>query len=759
MPSRYVRTALVLLALAPVAARAAGPSACSLSIDHAQAAYLNTKYRYVAACERKRSSGALPPSTNCRPANGPVTSAGTAARLSAAAAKVAPVITAACPTLPPIGPACDSATTASQLAACMTAPMQDADVEPINVDTLIETVFNSDAPVSDPGLRLCQATISTRVGRYLKKRLAAYRGCGVRQNKGANPGFCPDAKMKADLEKARIKLDAGIRLACTEAQLASNTPPQLVFGKPCEQYKNVTFKRQGTTNNNSIPVLDRFIRCMTDATAGVADRHEDIPFPRTEANAFTDGVAAGDATDTAAIFWTRLPDSTSGAFLDVAGNAGFTLGLTTTPVPTPAPGLDGTVKVELTGLTPATRYFYRFRQGTDTSTTGRVSTAPAPADGTTPLRLGWSGDSNGFFRPYSVLDPLRLLDTDGWFFIGDTVYADDPRADGVDAMTLQEYYAKYRQNRADAGLRDIMASTGTYSMTDDHEVRNDYSGAVPAFASRLAVGNLAFRRYNPIRDDTGDPMKLYRSFRWGSLAEFFVIDGREYRSAKYTCCNTATEDGYVLTDDDTTCHTSGEALLPFGLAPSCSAPTNTCQIALCDPTRTVLGLTQKAWLKNALQTSTATFKFIMNGTPITNLIFDPYDRWEAYPSEREELLTFIESNSIKNVVWLSTDLHGIVMSPNGVNVAPAAGPNPHPTPEIVAGAIGMDPIFRELPPSIVPVLPTLPAILGQISEFDIDRFNVVLISVDPGAPNATAKLDFIDRSGSTIHTITFTAVP
>ncbi len=758
MSSRNVLTVLTVLALAPATVRAAGPSACSLAIDRAQASYLNTKYRHIAACEHRRSTGSFAPTTNCRPANGPVSDAKTATRLATAAAKVEPAITPACPTLPPLGPACDSATTVTQLAACITAPMQDADLEPINVDTLIETVFGANAPVTDPGLLFCQSALSRQAGRYLRMRLTAHRLCRIRQSRGKNLGPCADAKMKVDLEKARVKLDTALRAGCNEAQLASSIPPQLVFGRPCEQYKNVTFKRSGFTSVNSIAVLDRFIRCMTDATAGVADRTEDTAFPGTEASAFTDGVAAGDATDTAAIFWTRLPDSTTGAFLDVALNATFTSGLTTSGV-TPGVGDDGTVKVERTGLVPNTPYFYRFRQGADTSPTGRVRTAPAPGDGTTPLRLGWSGDSNAFFRPYSVLDPLRLLDTQAWFFIGDTIYGDDPRSNGLDAMTRDDYYLKYRENRADAPLREMMASTGTYSMSDDHEVTNDYSGAEPAFAARLAAGNLAFRRYNPIREDTGEPTKLYRSFRWGSLAEFFIIDGREYRSAKYTCCNTPAEDGYVTTDDDTTCHTSGELLLPLGLTPSCAAPTNSCQTALCDPSRTVLGLAQKAWLENALQTSTATFKFIMNGTPITQLLFQPYDRWEAYFKERDDILTFIESTPVKNVVWLSTDLHGIVVSPLGVNVGPAAGPNAHPTPEIVAGAIGMDPIFRELPPSIVPVLPSLPAILTQISEFDIDRFNVVRISVDPGVPTPTATFDFIDRTGATIHTLSFTAVP
>ena len=46
----------------------------------------------------------------------------------------------------------------------------------------------------------------------------------------------------------------------------------------------------------------------------------------------------------------------------------------------------------------------------------------------------------------------------------------------------------------------------------------------------------------------------------------------------------------------------------------------------------------------------------------------------------------------------------------------------------------------------------------QVSEFDLDRFNVVTINVDPGAP-AVARFDFIDRTGATIHSISFNAVP
>ncbi len=758
---------LAFLALAAALAPrpAAAVDACQNAIGRATVNYANARQRAIAACEDRRARGSLPVGTVCRPQCAGGTSAGapctsdaecpsstcaavsdvqTSARLAHAKTSATNVITKKCTgPLPPVGPACDSATTPAALAACLTAPTQDADVQPINVDTLMRTVYDSDAPVTDKALRQCQTQISRQVRAYVLRRMKAMSSCQMAVERTAIPGPCPDATARGKLDAARAKMDTAIRARCTEAQLAVSAPttPRLDFAFPCESYKLVTYKR-GVADANDIPVTDRLIRCLTDASAGVADRMIDIPFVAPEESGFDWGVAAGDASPTGAIFWTKLPDSTAGGFLDVTTD-GFVSLVGGSPVPVAsAPGQDGTVKHEVTNLAPGTVYNYRFRQNGDFSRVGRLVTPPLPVT-PAPVRMGWSGDANAFFRPYTVADPLTALQPDGWFFIGDTIYGDDPRSGTGDAMTLPDYYAKYRENRADAALRDIMAAAGTYAEWDDHEVRNDFSGAVPALAPRLAAGNLAFRRYNPIREDQSDAMRLYRSTRWGSLAEFFMIDLRQYRSAKYTCCNTAAESGFVLTDDDTTCHVSGEAL----------APSSTCNTFMNDPSRTVLGTAQKQWLESGLLTSTATFKFIMNGPPITQLIFDPYDRWEAYSAERKEILDFIENNGIKNVIFLSTDLHGIVISPDRVDVA-----NTHHIPEIVAGAVGMDPIFRELPPSVVGLLPSLPTILKQISEFDIDRFNVVMIKVDPGAP-AKATFDFIDRTGATIHSVSFDAVP
>ena len=756
MTRAFAAVSVAVLLAVPSIARA-DAAGCTKTLGKAVRSYVKSRQKAIAGCENKRSKGKLDPSTICRPqcssgADDPgapcrndadcpmgtcqaVTDSSTDKKLTSATTKATTKITADCGTPPPLGPACDSAVDATTLAACVTAAIQDADNNTLNADTLMRTVYGTTAPV-DATLVKCQAAIGKEVGKYLNKRVKTEIKCGERLAGVKIAGPCPDADTAAALDTARAKLDAGIRKKCTEAQLAASSPPNLDFGRPCELYKLVVYER-GAMSANSIPVLDRFIGCIADATAGAADRTVDTAYPARETSAFTLGVAAGDATDTSAIFWTKLPDSTMGAQLDIATDTGFTTGLQTIGVSSPS-GADGVVKEDVGSLVAHTTYYYRFRQGTETSAVGRVTTAPSPSDATTVVRLGWSGDSNAFYRPYNSLDPIRLLAPDGWFYIGDTIYGDDAAADGVVAMTQPEYEAKYQLNRADASLRHMIESTGTYAQWDDHEVRNDFAGAEPVFATRMAAGNAAFRRYMPLREDGGDPMQLYRNFRFGTGAEFFLIDDRQYRTAKYTCCSNAMESGFVTTDDDTTCHMSSEALTPSA----------SCTTAMSGMSRSILGATQKTWLENGLLNSTATFKFIMNGPPMTQLLFLPYDRWEAWIAERNEILNFIQTNAIPNVVWVSTDLHAVVYSPTHLNADNLAQPGT----ELVVGAIGETTLFRELPPSVAGLLGVVPTLLKQASHYDIDRYNTVLITVDPGA--ATAQFDIYDRTGAIMKTVT-----
>jgi len=60
----------------------------------------------------------------------------------------------------------------------------------------------------------------------------------------------------------------------------------------------------------------------------------------------------------------------------------------------------------------------------------------------------------------------------------------------------------------------------------------------------------------------------------------------------------------------------------------------------------------------AAQADNVVWKFIAIPEPIQNLgILIASDRYEGYAAERSELLRFIDENNIKNVVFISADIH------------------------------------------------------------------------------------------------------
>ena len=272
-----------------------------------------------------------------------------------------------------------------------------------------------------------------------------------------------------------------------------------------------------------------------------------------------------------------------------------------------------------------------------------------------------------------------------------------------------------------------MASFGTVAQWDDHEVTNDFYGTdlTPGFQAQMTAGNQAFRDYMPMRDDGGDPMQLYRSFQWGQAAEFFVIDDRQYRDPQ----------AYVT---EPACLDMGEPIV---------LPAGTCAAEINNPSRTYLGATQKQWLKDGLLNSTATFKFVMNGPLISSLIFLPYDRWDGYAAERTEMVDYIKTNDIRNVIFLSTDIHALIVNSQVGDATPPI------IQELVSGAIGMDPIYRELPASIAPLVPQLPILFPTITYFDIDRFNYGVIDVS----TTEATVTYRDATGAVLEQVTVPA--
>jgi alkaline phosphatase D len=618
----------------------------------------------------------------------------------------------------PLGAPCGGLGSAPALADCLVDDGHGDDV-----DRMIAAVYGAAGLIATVGARLCQRTISKVVRASANVRYRLRRNCARKLVLGKVDGPCPDAGTRVKLERIREAMVGRIERKCPGDTVLDM---DLSFGLPCEDFADVSFERAGDTNDNAIPVRRRLAHCIAAMTASAGDSGADLTFPLPEDAPYSLGVAAGDATASGFTAWTRV-DNGSPVALDVAefpsfaGIVFFQGGLM------PDPAGDFTVKATATGLQPDSHYYYRFRQGAAVSRTGEIRTAPAPAD-TGRVTFAWTGGTNAFLKPFTVLESIVSDRPDVFFYVGDTIYADDDRSGTGIATTRTEYHAKYRENRADLALRNVLGLVGTVAIWDERDVAEDFYGTSSAMGAMIADGNEAFRDYMPVKEDGSDPSRLYRSFRWGKNAEFFVVDGRRYRDAPADVTEPACLDG-------------GEpALLPTH--PDCLAE-------LAAPGRTYLGATQKAWLEAGLVASTATFKFIVNGPPVFEGNLLPYDRWEGYAAEREALLEFIASSGIENVFFLSTDVDVAAVS----DLVPNPGPSGGGVPELVAGPAAADTLLRTLPAEALPFIPGVPALFSSIRYFELDRFNYVLVDVDPGAVTFSYK----DNAGTLLQRVTVAA--
>ncbi len=382
---------------------------------------------------------------------------------------------------------------------------------------------------------------------------------------------------------------------------------------------------------------------------------------------FTYGVTAGELTSSSAILWTRS-DKTGTVKLEVStdGDKRFGERGDIARNLSAIAARDSTVQTRVTKLKSGQVHYYRFSRGSNRSDIGRFKTAPASTRVQT-LTFALTGDadatrapgmSSPFWGPMNVYRAMAKEGNDFNVNLGDTIYSDSEVAaaqgqpEPPAARTVAEKWAKYKLNLATKNLQLIRRNTGFYSHWDDHEFINDFSKAENG-EDIYSAGVQAFRDYSPVTYSTG--RGLYRKVQWGKNAELFFLDERSFRDAK--------------ADDACINPQSGQPdLAPMApqrirntfalLIPSLSAEVSqSCKDTINSPDRTFLGRSQMARFKKDVTASKATFKVIVNEMPIQRMYASPYDRWEGYEAERQELLEHLQA-SVENVVFLSTDVHG-----------------------------------------------------------------------------------------------------
>ncbi|MCB9570606.1 MAG: alkaline phosphatase D family protein [Kofleriaceae bacterium] len=358
--------------------------------------------------------------------------------------------------------------------------------------------------------------------------------------------------------------------------------------------------------------------------------------------------------------------------------------------------------------------------GVSAATPGRLRVRGAGE----PFLLAWSGDVCG--QGWGI-DPrrgglpafaaLRRLAPDLFVHSGDAVYADVPieaavrlpggglwrnlttAAKAKVAETQAEFWGNHAYNLLDEHYRGLLAEVAMIAQWDDHETLNNWYPGQRLDDDRYQVRDVdtlaararrAFLDYFAVRRGPDD--RIWRAARPHPDVEVIVLDARSARGR-----NGAGRD------------------------------------AAAGPATAMLGATQAAWLVETLAASTATWKIVACDQPLGLVIPDgppPPDgagRQEGFaqgdpgpPLGREHevaaILAGLRARGVRNVVWLTADVH--YAAAHRYDPARAAFHDFDPFWELVAGplhagAFGPNPLDPTFGPEVVFARAPTPAQFGS----------------------------------------------
>ncbi len=358
---------------------------------------------------------------------------------------------------------------------------------------------------------------------------------------------------------------------------------------------------------------------------------------------FYHGVASGDPLSDAVIIWTRVTTSDSIAevtwriALDTAMSSVVDSGIVSTDNLK-----DFTVKVDVTNLAPNTFYYYEFEYQGLYSIRGRTKTAPVgDIDNIRFAVVSCASYAHGYFNAYDRIRERNDVNAvihlgDYYYEYGDGEYGSVRNYDpSTEIITISDYRMRLSQYRLDASLMRLHQQYPFICVWDDHETANNswYGGAQNhdtgegSWFNRKAEAIKAYFEWMPVRmpDPAIDTQRIYRSFRYGDLAELQMLDTRLQGREEQGFDNTST------------------------------------------PGRTILGADQFDWLCEHMDTSKAQWQILGQQVMMAPLdanilgfggpLYPNDDQWDAYADERNRLYDSIFANSIQNVVVLTGDIH------------------------------------------------------------------------------------------------------
>ncbi|GAA1772985.1 alkaline phosphatase D family protein [Streptomonospora arabica] len=368
----------------------------------------------------------------------------------------------------------------------------------------------------------------------------------------------------------------------------------------------------------------------------------------------THGLQFGDPRHDGAVVWTRA-DRPARMVVEVSDRPDFRHSRTLRG-PVLTPGADGTGRVRIRGLKPGAQAYVRVHAESGRNDSGVLEGSFRTPGGGEPTRFVWSGDVAG--QGWGVNPDIggmpaftAMAERRPDFFLhsGDVCYADTPLQERVElpdgrvwrnvvteakskvAESLDEFRGQYAYNLLDESLRGLAARVPQIVQWDDHEVVNNWYPGEILDDDRYRVREVdtlarrahrAFHEWQPIVPAEAVDGRIYRRIGYGPDLDVFVIDMRPYRDP-----NSAGTDRFER----------------------------------------ILGRRQADWLVDGLARSEATWKVVASDMPIGLVVPDGEaiegvangagGRPRGRESELERVLHGLHRRGVRDVVWLTADVH------------------------------------------------------------------------------------------------------
>lgn len=372
------------------------------------------------------------------------------------------------------------------------------------------------------------------------------------------------------------------------------------------------------------------------------------------------GIMTGDVGQNSATIWVQA-DRASQMLLEISQDEGFK-NATSYPGPNLLHSTDFTGRLTLRDLKPGTHYFARVTlkdlNQTSRRSAPKVATFTTASRETEDVRFAWSGDTAG--QGYGIdvsrggmktYESIRQLKPNFFVHSGDTIYADGPFPSELQlpggktwrnivtegtskvAETIDEFRANYKYNFLDENVRRFNAEIPVLAQWDDHETTNnwypdeqfkdDSRYSVESVSLLAARAKQAFLEFTPLGSNWAN--RIHRKIRRGPLLDLFFLDLRSFRG-----------------------------------------PNSPNRQEVPSATTEFLGKLQLQWLKRSLKSSTAKWKVICSDMPLGLVVgdgknFENSSNGDGPVLGREfeiaSLLRHIKQNSVKNVVFITADVH------------------------------------------------------------------------------------------------------